>query len=90
MLTQDFFLYVDPTEYSKDAEGMFQACYDEVVAEAKDTGDYPMYGEALLLQSAKWKQDDLIQYLQRVMGEHPIRAFVNTAVVGGSPPPPVY
>ena len=68
MLTQDFFLYVDPTEYSKDAQGMFQACYDEVVAEAKDTGDYPMYGEAMLLQSAKWKQDDLIQYLQRVMG----------------------
>ncbi len=68
MLTQDFFLYVDPTEYSKDAEGMFQACYDEVVAEAKDTGDYPMYGEAMLLQSAKWKQDDLIAYLQRVMG----------------------
>ena len=68
MLTQDFFLYVDPTQYSKDAEGRFQACYDEGVAEAKDTGDYPMYGEAMLLQAAKWKQDDLIAYLQRVMG----------------------
>ena len=68
MLTQDFFLYVDPTEYSKDAEGMFQACYDEVVAEAKDTGDYPMYGEAMLQFSAECKQQDLIQYLQRVMG----------------------
>ena len=68
MLTQDFFLYVDPTEYSKAAEGMFQACYDEVVAEAKDTGDYPMYGEAMLQFSAECKQKDLIQYLQRVMG----------------------
>ena len=68
MLTQDFFLYVDPTEYSRDAQGMFQACYDEVVAEAKDTGDYPRDGEARLLQAAKWKQDDLIAYLQRVMG----------------------
>ena len=68
MLTQDFFLYIDPTQYSKDAEGMFQACYDEVVAEAKDTGDYPMYTEKCFIQSAKWKQDDLIQYLQRVMG----------------------
>ena len=68
MLTQDFFLYVDPTEYSKDAEGMFQACYDEVVAEAKDTGDYPMYGEAMLQFSAECKQKDLIEYLQQVMG----------------------
>ena len=65
MLTQDFFLYIDPTDYSRDAQGMFQACYDEVVAEAKDTGDFPMYGEAMLQQSAKWKQDDLIQYLQQ-------------------------
>ena len=68
MLTQDFFLYIDPTDYSRDAQGMFQACYDEVVAEATDTGDLPMYGEAMLQQSAKWKQDDLIKYLQRVMG----------------------
>ena len=68
MLTQDFFLYIDPTEYSRDAKGMFQACYDEVEAEAKDTGDYPMYGEAMLQFSAECKQKDLIQYLQRVMG----------------------
>ena len=68
MLTQDFFLYVDPTEYSRDAQGMFQACYDEVVAEAKDTGDYTMYGEAMLQFSAECKQKDLIEYLQQVMG----------------------
>ena len=63
-----FFNYVDPTDYELTDEDMLRCCYDEVVAEAKDTGDYPMYGEAMLLQSAKWKQDDLIQYLQRVMG----------------------
>ena len=66
-MLQDFFLYIDPTDYSRDAKGMFQACYDEVVAEAKDTGDFPMYGEAMLQQSAKWKQDDLIKYLQQQM-----------------------
>ena len=67
-MLQDFFLYIDPTDYSKDAEGMFNACYDEVVAEATDTGDLPMYGEAMLKFSAECKQKDLIQYLQRVMG----------------------
>ena len=63
-----FFNYVDFTDYELTDEDMLRCCYDEVVAEAKDTGDYPMYGEAMLVQSAKWKQDDLIQYLQRVMG----------------------
>ena len=63
-----FFLYVDESDYEMTQEGIFQMCYDEVVAEAKDTGDYPMYGEAMLIQSAKWKQEDLLQYLQRVMG----------------------
>ena len=63
-----FFLYVDESDYEMNAEGIYQMCYDEVVAEAKDTGDYPMYGEAMLIQSAKWKQEDLLQYLQRVMG----------------------
>ena len=67
-MTQDFFLYVDPTDYSRDAEGMFQACYDEVVVEAKDSWDYPMYSENCLIQSSKWKQDYLLLYLQEVMG----------------------
>tara|TARA_R100000773_G_C4217262_1_gene115812 strand:+ start:302 stop:505 length:204 start_codon:yes stop_codon:yes gene_type:complete len=67
-MTQDFFLYIDPTEYSRDAEGMFQACYDEVVAEAKDTGDYPMYGAQMLLSAAKFKQDELIQHMLKVLG----------------------
>ena len=50
-----FFMYVDPTEYEMTQEGLMKACLAEVIAEAKDTGDYPMYGEEMLLQSAKWK-----------------------------------
>ena len=38
------FFYIDPTDYTD----LYEACYAEVVAEAKDTGDYPMYGEAML------------------------------------------
>ena len=38
----DFFLYVDPTDYSRDVEGMLSAANDSW--QAKDTGDYPMYG----------------------------------------------
>ena len=63
-----FFLYVDESDYEMTQEGIFQMCYDEVVAEAKDTGDFPMYSENCLIQSAKWKQDDLLLYLQEVMG----------------------
>ena len=44
------FFYVDTNDYPSTADGLFQMCYDEVVAEAKDTGDFPMYGEAMLLQ----------------------------------------
>ena len=39
-----FFMYVDPTEYEMTQEGLMKACLAEVIAEAKDTGDYPMYG----------------------------------------------
>ena len=68
MLTQDFFLYIDPTDYSRDAKGMFQACYDEVVAEAKDTGDFPMYSEKCLMQSAQWKMDDFLADIKLLVG----------------------
>ena len=46
-----FFLYVDEIDYDMTEEGIFQMCYDEVVAEAKDTGDFPMYSENCLIQS---------------------------------------
>ena len=60
-----FFLYVDESDYDLTSEGVFQMCYDEVVAEAKDTGDYPMYGEALLRQSAEWKAEEYLQYREQ-------------------------
>ena len=69
-MTQDFFLYVDPTDYSRDAEGMFQCCYDEVVAEAKDTGDFPMYGEAMLRQSAEWKAEEFLLHCEDYRMNH--------------------
>ena len=68
MLTQDFFLYIDPTDYSRDAQGMFQACYDEVVAEAKDTGDYPMYSEAALWSAASFKLEDFKNWMRPLFG----------------------
>ena len=51
------FLYVDPSDYPVTREGIYQACYDEVVAEATDTGDLPMYGQQMLNQSAQFKFD---------------------------------
>ena len=50
------FFYIDPTDYTD----LYEACYAEVVAEAKDTGDYPMYGGAMLRQSAQWKMEDIL------------------------------
>ena len=62
------FLYVDITEYPVTREGIFQACYDEVVAEATDTGDLPMYGEQMLKQSAQWKFDDFMSDIEKMVG----------------------
>ena len=56
-----FFLYVDESDYEMTQEGIFQMCYDEVVAEAKDTGDFCMYGEEMLRQSAQWKMEDVLR-----------------------------
>ena len=56
-----FFLYVDESDYNLTSEGVFQMCYDEVVAEAKDTGDFCMYGEEMLRQSAQWKMEDILR-----------------------------
>ena len=53
-----FFLYVDPTDYELTNEDMLRCCYDEVVAEAKDTGDFPMYSEAGLWSAASFKLED--------------------------------
>ena len=50
------FFYTDANDYPRTQEGLLARCYDEVVAEAKDTGDFPMYGEEMLRpHSGKWK-----------------------------------
>ena len=65
-----FFMYVDPTEYEMTQEGLMKACLAEVIAEAKHTGDYPMYGEEMLLQSAKWKFEDILNDISQLVEAH--------------------
>ena len=65
-----FFMYVDPTEYDMTGEGLMKACLAEVIAEAKDTGDYPMYRAEDLLQSAKWKMEDILNDISQLMEAH--------------------
>ena len=62
------FLYVDPSDYPVTREGIYQACYDEVVAEATDTCDLPMYGQQMLNQSAQFKFEDFMNDIQLLVG----------------------
>ena len=65
-----FFIYVDPTDYDMTQEGLMKACLAEVIAEAKDTGDYPMYRAEDLLQSAKWKMEDILNDISQLVEAH--------------------
>ena len=65
-----FFMYVDPTEYDMTQEGLLKACLAEVIAEAKDTGDYPMYRTEDLIQSAKWKMEDILNDISQLVEAH--------------------
>ena len=65
-----FFMYVDPTEYEMTQEWLMKACLAEVIAEAKDTGDYPMYRAEELLQSAKWKMEDILNDISQLVEAH--------------------
>ena len=65
-----FFMYVDPTEYDMTGEGLMKACLAEVIAEAKDTGDYPMYSAEDLLQSAKWKFEEILNDISQLVEAH--------------------
>ena len=51
-------------------EGLLKACLAEVIAEAKDTGDYPMYRAEDLLQSAKWKMEDILNDISQLVEAH--------------------
>ena len=65
-----FFMYVDPTEYDMTQEGLMKACLAEVIAEAKYSGDYPMYRAEDLLQSAKWKMEDILNDISQLVEAH--------------------
>ena len=51
-------------------EGLMKACLAEVIAEAKDTGDYPMYRTEDLIQSAKWKMEDILNDISQLVEAH--------------------
>ena len=55
------FFYTDANDYPRTQAGLLARCYDEVVTEAKDTGDFCMYGEEMLRQSAQWKMEDILR-----------------------------
>jgi len=65
-----FFMYVDPTEYDMTQEGLMKACLAEVIAEAKDSGDYPMYRTEDLIRSAKWKFEDILNDISQLVEAH--------------------
>ena len=65
-----FFMYVDPTEYEMTQEGLMKAWLAEVIAEAKDTGDYPMYRPEDLIQSAKWKFEEILNDISQLVEAH--------------------
>ena len=57
----NMFFYTDSNDYPRTQAGLLARCYDEVVAESKDTGDFCMYGEEMLRQSAQWKMEDILR-----------------------------
>ena len=59
-----FFHYVDHLDYELTEADMLRCCYDEVVAEAKDTGDFPMYSEAGLWSAASFKLQDFKNWMR--------------------------
>ena len=65
-----FFTYVDPTDYEMTGEGLMKACIAEVYAEAEDSGDMPMYSDADLLQTAKWKFEEILNDVSQLMEAH--------------------
>ena len=65
-----FFNYVDPTEYEITNEGLMKACMAEGIAEAKDTGDYPMYSANDLLRSANYLYLDILNDVSQLMEAH--------------------
>ena len=65
-----FFQYIDPTEYEITNEGLMKACMAEVIAEAKDSGDYPMYSAEDILRAANHLYLDILNDVSLLMEAH--------------------
>ena len=65
-----FFQYIDPTDYEITNEGLMKACVAEVVAEAEDSGKYPMCDGVELLKSANYLYLDVLNDISQLMEAH--------------------
>ena len=65
-----FFTYVDPTNYELSNEGLMKACVAEVVAEAEDSGNYPMCDGVDLLKSANYLYLDVLNDISQLVEAH--------------------
>ena len=65
-----FFQYIDPTDYEITNEGLMKACMAEVIAEAKDSGDYPMYSAKDILRAANHLYLDILNDVSLLMEAH--------------------
>ena len=65
-----FFQYIDPTDYEITNEGLMKACSAEVIAEAEDSGDYPMYSAEDILRAANHLYLDILNDVSLLMEAH--------------------
>ena len=65
-----FFTYVDPTKYELTNEGLMKACVAEVVAEAEDSGNYPMCDGVDLLKSTNYLYLDVLNDISQLVEAH--------------------
>ena len=65
-----FFQYIDPTEYEITNEGLMKACTAEIIAEAEDSGDYPMYSAEDILRASNHLYLDILNDVSLLMEAH--------------------
>ena len=65
-----FFQYIDPTDYEITNEGLMKACTAEVIAEAEDSGDYPMYSAEDILRAANYLYLTILNDVSLLMEAH--------------------
>ena len=65
-----FFQYIDPTDYEITNEGLMKACTAEIIAEAEDSGDYPMYSAEDILRAANHLYLTILNDVSLLMEAH--------------------